>query len=454
MYNTRKVISAEMIKIQNDNFGLELEKIVSLIHDEIRGAVTATTTQGDGHSTVNVTIANIGKHIKAIETSVAKRFGITCNIIHNSDLAAVLPFFPNKNHIFINEFFRGNFTIPDQEKIIKKSAEKKGFVDTVNAKVSGLFSEYNSPVWINFQELFVTFNLSPSEVTAVILHELGHIFHACEYSDRFESANQVLLSIAKDLKDDKKEKNSAYIFKELKNINSDIKEEDVDKMINGGKIIAGYYWFKAVIGIVDTQMRNNKYDESSFEQLADNFAARFNYGRQLVSGLDKLHSAFDSYEKSRLTIITAEFFSLMTFTFSIIGTLALIPTILPLGILAGLFSFAFFRLHGEDKISYTYDDLQTRYKRIRQQLIERLKDENLNKKYIQTILDELESVDEVIAETFKYKLILRRIANAVFGRARDAKSSIEEQQLLEELANNDLFVLSAQAKSLEQGSKS
>lgn len=292
--------------------------------------------------------------------------------------------------------------------------------------------------------------MSSSEVTAIILHELGHAFYVCEYADRLESNNQILANVARQLHSNKADKNMTHIFKELKSINDEISEEDVDALVNGTRVVAGVKWFKILVGSVDKQLSQDKYDETSFEQLADNFASRFKYGRPLITGLDKLSKAYGTPEKSRSTRIYLMALEAIYFVYSgmLMGSIALGFTMfLPFVMGALLFSLAI-SLAGEKNIDYTYDSLRVRYKRIRNEMVELLKSDDLESKEIKTILESIRISDRTIEETGKYKSIFNMLANFLIPSNRKAKNSIVEQQVLEELAFNDLFIKSAELKTL------
>ena len=423
-------IALEIIDFQNNSFGNNIEKIVSDIQTSINDKT------------------KFSNKVAELEKLIFSRLGLQVKLISNSDLAAVMPFYSNKHSIFIDDLFKGNFELKDQETILKKAKEKKGFVDIKNAKIGGIFSEYKNSVWINFKELFGTYELSAGEVTSVILHELGHAFYVCEYADRFESTNQILANIATEVLSKKKEKDMTYIFKELKKVNDKVTEAEVDMMINGQKTIASYLWFKTIIGSVSSQLVNAKYDESAFEQLADNFTSRFGYGRQLVVALDKLHDYFGNPEKS----LSANAFGIIMST---IGLLLMTGLVLS-AILAGspfmvtiCSNFVLlFLLSGEDAKDFTYDDLRIRYKRIRNEQIALLKNRELDKEDLQSILKTVYTVDTIINNTLEYRGMFDKISNVLFTNDRKTRTSVKEQQLLEELAVNDLFLMSAKFKSL------
>jgi hypothetical protein len=213
-------------------------------------------------------------------------------------------------------------------------------------------------------------------------------------------------------------------------------------------VIAGYTWFRVVVGTVQEQMQNQTYSQTSFEQMADNFAARFGYGRQLLTALEKLHGHLGNIETSKgwMTFISLSQF--IYFAGGLTATVMMAMTgAIPLALLAGLFSFAVLRFSGDDVRDYTYDELKFRYKRIRNEYVEMLKSLKLPKDKLQLILTDIERMDRAIQETHKFDTVLRTMANFIFKSARDADASITEQKLLEELAFNDFFVKAAQIKA-------
>lgn len=426
------LIALEIIDFQNNTFGLQLETIVSKIKSKI-----------DNHEYKSKNLDK-SEEVEDLSDLIYKRTGIRIKFNTTTALAAVLPFYSNKHHIFIHKFFRGQFNIKDQEALLKESNDKKGYVDLKNAKVGGIFSEYEVHMYMNFTELFTTHNFLVPELVAVMLHELGHAFYACEYSDRLESSNQILTNLAKYLTTGKQEKDLTYVYKEFKKINDDIKESEVESIVTGTKVIAGYHWFKAVIGTVKTQMKYEKYDETSFEQVADNFAARFGYGRQIIQALEKLGESYNPFHKFKYTYII-DFFAVIA-AFAITGFSFTIG--IPIGIyyLTLLTTVIFFS--GTNQKDLTYDELKDRYIRIRNEYVEMLKETDLPNEEISTILSNIYAMDEIVKDTGKYKLIFNRISDILFKSNREASASIKEQQLLEDLAFNDLFLMSSELKTL------
>lgn len=430
-------IATETIDFQNDNFGVELEAICTVIQKKI--------LEGNpSHSAVSQF-----PELTEMTKLIFDRLGLKVDIVTDSMPAAIMPFYSNKNHIFIDEFWRGNFSIREQDKILRQANGKKGTVNTAKARVGGLFSEYENILYVNFINLFKSLKVSAPEMAAIILHELGHAFYACEYADRLESTNQVLANVARELSSTRETKDMVYIFRELEKVNPKITEQEVDNLVNGNKVIAGYTWFRTIVGTVKSQMESTKYSETSFEQMADNFAARFKYGRQLITGLDKLHRAYGYPETSRPMIVFYNIMQTLTFMAYVGATVASVMfAMIPAAFLFAILSFVLLRTQGDDMRDYTYDELKVRYKRTRNEYVELLKNAKLPDEVVKTTLADLERMDRAVNSVHKFEPLLRVIANFIFADAKAADRAIREQQLLEELAFNDLFIKSAEFRTM------
>lgn len=425
----KRYIAAEMIDMQDRSFGKNIEVIVSKIFNKIKSDT------------------DFKKETKELETLIYKRLGLQVKLQTNTPyVAAILPFYVNKNHIFMNMFLRGNVSIEEQDSILKEASGKKGYVDLKRSKVHGIFSEYINPLYINFAVMLKQYHLSVSEVTSTILHELGHGFYVCEYADRIETTNQVLANVAKEMLSGKKEKNIDYIYKELKSLDETVDQKTIDDIVSGKNVIAGYHLFKIALHSIQSQMKVAKYDETAFENLADNFASRFGYGRELVVALEKLHDYFINPEKGLVWNTTS--FVLSTLYCSVIT--AMVIGIIQVGAVTSLYFGIFlsisFLLSGEAAKDYTYDDLKIRYKRIRQEQIALIKNLDIPKSDLEDLLENIYFIDSVIDNTYEYRGIMSRLANLILPFNRKTVDSLRDQQLLEDLAFNQLYVNAAEIR--------
>lgn len=431
-------IALEVIDIQDSSFGQQLEGVV----DKIRIGLL----QGDYPSYDHLIKTG---YAKTLEQMIFNRTGLQMELIVSKNTAAILAFHVNKNSILMDTSLRdNNFTIKGQQEIIDKAYDKTGYVDTEKARVGGLFSTYKNKLFINFHTLVNEFKLSTAEIVAVILHEVGHAFYMCEFSDRLESTNQVLANVAKELLN-KKEKNLQYIYRELKSIDDSVTQAVAEEIVNGNRVVAGYRLFKSLLNSISSQLSDATYDKTAFEQLADHFASKFGYGKHLIVALDKLEDYFGEKEKFNST----NFFGILYIAFEVMST-----SILLIAAPIALFSFyvairssmliAIMRFSGEDMKDYGVDELKVRYKRIRATYIDTIKSHDIPKQDLKLMLESIYAIDNIIDSVSSEKTLANKLANLLFAKAKQVDESVRLQYLLEDLAFNDLFLRSAEFKTL------
>ena len=427
----RAKVSLETIDFQKDDFGQQIEAIITRITNDIKNGKVKSEKQvsDDGYTT-------------ELSDLIFKRLGIQTKIKTDGDLASVLPFYINKNHIFINKFWRGGFTISDQEKILKDAHNRKGTIDLAKAKVGGIYSECKVNVNLNFYCIVTVLNLNPAEITGIVLHELGHAFGVCEYADRLESINIALSNVALAVTGNAGKK-ATHVYKELKTLKHDITEAEVDELLSGDRVVAGAKWFTLIVGVVKSQLGNDKYDETGFEYLADSFVTRFGYGKHAVIALDKVHKFSGDPAKSVTGNISLQIFSILKLLGALVVIAATFSVWIPFGVYWLLIFSLVFYTTGDGVRPMVYDDLKERYIRVRNNVIERIKNREIETDEVKDLLDQVDTIDAIIKETYDTRIIWNRLSTVVFSVSRQAKSSINQQQLLEELASNELFVQAA-----------
>lgn len=432
-------IAQEIIAQQDNSFGIRIESKVTEIQKFI-------DPNNPNDLTTNEEIL---KYCKDIEAIIHERVGLQVDLVPNQHLASILAVPFTKSHIF---------NTPSLFKVATEEDKYTGYVDLNKAKVGGIFSKFKNKLFINFVQMTVQYKLTPGEITAVILHELGHAFGYCEFSDRLETTNQVLANITKEMTSAKKDRNLTYVFKELSQLDAGVTEEDVQALLTGPKVIVGYKLFKLVIDSLSSQMAASLYDKTSSEQTADQFVARFGYGKQLIIASDKL----EVYFRQEINASKNAFNYLMTsiYGFAIAcGIIATWAAVFPAAILFGLMFILIVaktrkeyvesvRSSGDLYADFAYDDVKARYKRVRNEYIDLIKDTDIPKDELKAILDSIYAMDDIINKTVEYKSIFNVISNALFKENRDAKKAIDEQKLMEQLAHNDLFLKSAELRSI------
>lgn len=389
------------------------------------------------------------KEISAkIESAIFKRFGIRTffNVNVHPIVGAVIVLPINNNHVLVDKDYHGDFLLDEHSRIVNTFNDKKGSIDIASAKVSGIFSQYEHKLYFSAWENVLTFNLTVEEQCAIILHEIGHVFTYYLLSDRMSRINQVLADLNRDINDNKEDK-ILYHYKELDLLTEG--SANYEELINTkDRKILGIKLFKKFNLSVSTLMKNGKYDQTSSEQLADMFSARFGYSKELITGLDKLHIEYSSARNTSIyrLVMGAEIFFI---TWRSLGLIVLVAAGHPvIGLLHGLFSVFLLSRAGSEYKDYTYDDVKQRYLRIKQQLVSAFKDNRLAEEEAKSLLSQLEVVDSIIEQTKDSEFLLKPLADFIFSKNKSAREDIVLQQTLEKLANSDLFALAAKFKHI------
>lgn len=338
-----------------------------------------------------------------------------------------------------------------------KTEQEKGWVDLKNGKVGGIFSEQTINVYYSPTSFMLGLEdtLTPAEVAAIITHELGHAFTYFEYSDRLSYTNAILQNIveeATDIKDDAKRQE--YIIKEVKSKKLLDKKEIKELQGSNNRLVMGFKLFKLMNQKVGTQLINARYSDTNSEALADNFASRYGYAREIVTGLNKVYEAFGAPEKASNPIwygilsvlelfVTLCMYLMFSFIWgflfgmlggSVVG--AVIGVMLLVLFVAGA---------GDEHRDLTYDDLQDRFTRLYHDQIARLKNSSrMSKELKGEILLSLEEMKAIIDDTRNHVGIMTTLSNFLFSSNRQAHKEKEFQKLLESLAHNELIVKAQQ----------
>jgi hypothetical protein len=302
-------VGLEMIDFQlEDPIGRQLEAIFTDVQNDIqRGVITKRQdlyTKG---------------YDKLLSDVLFKRFGLKSRFNFVDGAAAIIPFFANRHHIFLDPLFQGrDLGLADQEKLLKTFDKKTGSVDLKRAKLSGIFSEYEHEVYLDLFGLISYLRMPANEITGILLHEIGHGFTFYEFADRLESTNQILSHLAFELMSKNNPEKRTYIYRELSRELMN-EEHGLDDLINEeNRTIIGMKLYKVLFNSIQSQLKNVTYDRTAAEQMADNFTARFGYGRDVIMGLDRLYKAYPNAETNK-TIAINEYISEILNTFTLLS---------------------------------------------------------------------------------------------------------------------------------------
>lgn len=306
--------------------------------------------------------------------------------------------------------------------------EQLAYINRDTPSLGGFFSKIPFKLYLAGG---VFTQLTGEEAAAVVLHELGHAWSYCElltYNLFTNHALETARNVYRGQNREEKIKLARYSSITSSNLEriDDLSEESYLKLISQASSRRLAKLLK------DTD--RSWYDRSSFEYLADQFATRMGSGRALVTGLDKMTEtgAFQGFYKSRILSFIAS-------TVKITGYILVSVTTGGVGFI--LIPLVTMLQSGDprgDNGYGEYDNSVDRYKRIRHQVIDNLKDRQLPREIQKRALEDLAVIDKIVAsmhESFKLGRSIWWLMSPSYRRALAEK---EEQQLLETLANNDL----------------
>lgn len=435
--------SLETIQYQHkDRFVPQLQDLIESLYSALGSGKYKTTNQ------------LIEKHpsVKAIEELVFERFGMQVEI--SKDLyvlspAAVIPFFGD----YLREYREIGFyktygsgvkfgdiikrfehIQKDKIKVLKKIHNKSGYVDLKHARVGGYLSEIRHYLLLDFKWAY-TNEITPEEFSAITCHELGHAFDGMEEHYRLQRVNRSIFDILVDLRDGQEDR-ALYTYR-----NTFTETQFQQARLSDDKVRQDFCGKLALeyIGAINSQYLDDKYDETNYENMADSFATRMGLGQELVSGLHKLHLGGGA------VVVKNPVTPALNVVFEVLVIASVLMVVPVYGTIAYA-SIVYFLL-GKRNENMTYDLPIDRYQRVRNTLVNALKDTKLPKDVVEGYLEQIAFVDNLI-EGFMHTdfSVSETLSNWINPSNRKAVYYIELQQKLEKALNNSLFVKSAQLR--------
>lgn len=461
-------ISLEMIDFQNDD----------LVIKQLEEHYNKLIEFSDKYSTKIVTGVSFFKHkeakkvIESIDNIISKRFGIIFKHVNSNGIGyATIPTPPiNFNiingssedfHSYLKDILgkndkesrevtskdvKDNKDIKDYdrdyESVIFKIYESfnkmedvlngKGVViDNKKAIIKNLPKDYQLFLIVDFYQLINTYKLTARELTAVLMHEIGHGYTHIEYSYRTTKSTSVIIDSIRDGL--KKNKSSNDILKiAYKKVSGEKTNSFNDKII-GLKLIDKY---------MSTTLKLNNEDNHSFtdsEQLADQFSTRFGLGKDIITGLDKIHYP---YKDKQFNIIA------MSNTINVLLLIFFIVSMPETIIFVILTFFMFFLVGGENSNEITYDNNLQRYKRVRNDLIRIIRSSNLDKKTMKSFIKNIDVVDAIISETKSDETLFSKISDNLFSWNKKSSRFKKLEEMLEDMSENNLHLASNKLRNI------
>lgn len=401
----------ESIAFQNTTFFDEL----TLAFDEVKNL--KETDVGDSEPIYRISKI-IKNHTNLNITIDAENDYPPCIDIPNID----------RNNPLINAAQRAIVNSTDGLTMIESSNEVlHGTVNIKTAKVSGVFSDIKAKMYLG--KAFIQGNkYSSQELAAITLHEVGHLFTYFEFITRTVRTNQVLAGLSKILDgSENQEKREVALLSAKKALKLD--KLDLSQLKDVNTKTTQVVLIDALVKETRTELGYNLFAESSWEYLCDQFSARHGAGVHLATALSKIYkSNYNISYRSLAVYLAVEMIKVI-----------LISNLAFLGILFLVVMF-------DSQDGGGYDLPSARLKRIRDQATQYLKNKQISDVERRRILDEIESIDKLLAEMTNRKQLFTYIHEFFSKRTRDERAYRKLQYELEDIAMNDLYVKAAEFK--------
>lgn len=376
--------------------------------------------------------------------------GMKLDIIFDTDMApCTLPFHINPDTILGYKTLK-DFYVEESNATMKrlKEVKNRSHIDLDKGRVSGIFSEYETPIYMGYYALR-SLRMTPREIAAILAHEVGHCLVAYEMAFRTVRTNQILAAASKAAAGGDKGQYE-YVLKTAEEV-LDLKSGMFDeiKETKDQKTVMTVIMGKAERKTHDDSlMGNTTYDITTFEALADNYAARLGLGKELVTGLEKLYREFGAAEFSFRARIAATMLDIYSVVSMIGAVIAMGSNPIMGALYLGLNMWGLYaRLDGRDH-NNVYDKLTIRFKRVKEQIIQYLKDKSLPAADVKRSLESVAHIEKTIAQISEYKGFLPAIFNMVDPASRAVNSARDIQQNLEAMVANDMYLKAAALRTM------
>lgn len=315
----------------------------------------------------------------------------------------------------------------DAKRHLKKSKNDiiSGTVDIKEGKVYGVFTEVESEVFVATQ-LITDDKFTIEEVASIFLHEIGHVMTYMLYLGRSVIANHVMGELALAINDAETERERVEIIElASKKLGVEVMEPDAVAKAKGPEISQ-----TVILSQYQSQIcsaTNTIYhDERTWEALADQYVSRVGGAVSLATGLDKIMRMYgDPSYRSTFKHIIIETASFML---SVVGTFGVLPLLL---VMIAPFT----------RSTELYDNVPKRLERIRADIVNQLKKEKIPDELRKRLLEEADTIKKMMSEVSDRSDWIEGLFSIFSPQTRLGKRRAQVIQELEQLTNNDLYVM-------------
>lgn len=305
----------------------------------------------------------------------------------------------------------------------------RGTVDIVNVRVTGIFSEIASELFIG-TALFEPGLATDRQIAAVVLHEIGHAFTYIQFISTIAFGSLVVQQTVNNifLTDDYQTKKICIkTADEILGVESDNRIEDwIDTTKENLEVILVTRLYSSL----KSRSSTSYYDVRNCEQLADMFAAKHGAAVELAKFNYKVDKILNVYGNKNF------FVHILRETGHFLGIL------MKRGV---TFKMIMLSMDQPKK----YDDPKDRIAFLKFHLIDDLKHlPSGNNKSRSEIVSSIIEIDEILNSIKERRGVLTYIHNTMRTFGKSAHKQEQQQKQLEEMLYNNLFFQSAKLKTL------
>jgi hypothetical protein len=313
-----------------------------------------------------------------------------------------------------------------------------GSIDLKNGLVTGVFSQLPCVIWLDGFTLHAQSPATVEEATALIIHEIGHVFSCFETILHTTITNAIVSTALEALRTtDTPEQKVKLVLQAINAYGGERSDAEViaaeesedTQRILFLKTFETYAQFK-----LHTQLgTQNTANYRSVEFLADQYAVRHGLTLPLASALHKLFKI----EQRNYAVSAARFYSVEAARYSLM-LVGLFTPVWPVAAVVGMICVMLGAASAEAD-DYAPSPLE-RLGGIKKDLVQLLKDQSTPPTTRKQLLQSVEFVDTLRLEAKSHDSLARFVWKNFYPNGRRQVKIREFQKGLEDLINNDLYI--------------
>lgn len=305
-------------------------------------------------------------------------------------------------------------------------------IDEKNARITGKLAEKSFDIYLT-SGLFKKKSFTAAEISAIIIHELGHAFTLIQFVTDISFFNLLSHIAAKKIMGDATYSNREITIARANEL-ADVKmpEKEKNTLLNTDAKNIELLLFKSYVERYSVRTKTSNVTHRNCEQLADNFVTKHGAGVDAVKVLSRVYNEYGMLsmrKKSNMAHLITEALRLFLFhPFGIGVKDAMVATL---------------------EVNHTYDNPIERFVMIEKSLINELKSTpTSNKKVRDKLIEDIDTIKAVRASVY-YKRDLLTYIHQTYTKAGKSEKQLDDlQKKIESLLNSDLHLQSAKLRQL------